>query len=524
MPRHAPVCFLLPPEDSAETICERLQDHLECIVDAPVATQLCFLDSFDWRLHQKGLLLLQNGKSLELQKKKTAQIRSTARVSASVKWPGDLPKGELRGSLSEILQMRALLPVVCVHTKSSLLHLRNGDGKTVLRMRVEQSECQAPAAQGAYALLPRLWLLPLKGYENELLKLKRILSGELEQAPTTSLFDEALSAIGRHAFDYSSKLDFTLAPDMTTAQAMRLILLHLLDNLTNNIEGTRADIDTEFLHDLRVATRRTRSALSQIKKILPAAVLEDFKARFAWLGQITSPTRDMDVFKLECENFRELLPPVMREHLTPLHDFFVQQHRNQQRVLKRHLASPRFTSLIGEWRAFLTSDCDLVEGMENADRPVLAVSQERIWKLYRRVLREGRAIDYDSPPEEMHELRKSCKKLRYLMEFFRSLYPDNQIGEMIKELKALLNNLGDYQDHEVQAVKLMSIGEQMKKEGRAPTKTVMAMGVLVAALLERQEQAHKDFSRCFSRFDRDHNHRISRAIFKPAKSNMGSKA
>ena len=47
-----------------------------------------------------------------------------------------------------------------------------------------------------------------------------------------------------------------------------------LDTLEANVEGTRADLDSEFLHDLRVATRRTRSALSQIKAVLPAEITE----------------------------------------------------------------------------------------------------------------------------------------------------------------------------------------------------------------------------------------------------------
>jgi CHAD domain-containing protein len=154
--------------------------------------------------------------------------------------------------------------------------------------------------------------------------------------------------------------------------------------------------------------------------------------------------------------------------------------------------------------------------MPNSSRAVLDVSRERIWKMYRLVLKEGRAITYDSPPEDMHELRKSCKKLRYLMEFFSSLYPAAKIESQIKVLKVLLNNLGDFQDYEVQAAKLMSVGEQMKKEGKAPTQTVMAMGVLVANLLSRQEQAHKDFSSCFAGFDTPQNHSLNRELFKPA--------
>ena len=43
--------------------------------------------------------------------------------------------------------------------------------------------------------------------------------------------------------------------------------------------------------------------------------------------------------------------------------------------------------------------------------------------MYKKVLKAGRAVTADGPAEEMHELRKDCKKLRYLIEFVRSLYP-----------------------------------------------------------------------------------------------------
>lgn len=515
MLKQPPVCFFLPAGETAEKICKCLAKLMDCQIEPLVSSKLRYLESFDWRLHQAGLQLQQTGSRLELQDKQSGEIKSVARVKGLAKWPMDLPEGELRTSLCKILDMRALIPIVSVDTKSNMLSLRNADEKTVLRIRVDQYECHAPGVAKKFELPARVWLLPLKGYESELHQLEGLLTEDLERAPATGLLDEALSAIGRKAGDYSSKLDFELHPDMNTDRAMRLILLHLLDTLVNNVEGTKSDIDSEFLHDLRVATRRTRSALSQVKKVFPLAVLEDFKARFAWVGQITGATRDMDVFQLEFSGFHKLLPDRMHASLEPLREFNEERRLSEQRALKRRLNSGQFRDMIKQWREYLLKDPEGGEGTENAGRSVLVVSQERIWKMYRRVLKEGRAISADSPPEDMHELRKSCKKLRYLMEFFRSLYPEKLIGAQIKVLKVLLNNLGDYQDYEVQADKLMNIGEQMKKEGNAPTETLMAMGVLVAGLLERQNQAHKDFASCFAGFDSDENHQAIRTMFKP---------
>ena len=73
--------------------------------------------------------------------------------------------------------------------------------------------------------------------------------------------EAALSAAGRHALDYTGKVDVALGPAMPGAEAVRAILLQQLDNLEANVDGVLHDTDTEFLHDLRIAVRRTRSGL-----------------------------------------------------------------------------------------------------------------------------------------------------------------------------------------------------------------------------------------------------------------------
>lgn len=524
MPQQNPVCFVFPDEDRQQKIIEQLKEDMDLQQYPPVSINLCYLDSFDWRLQQQGLLLVKKGAELQMQEKKSGRLISSCAVTEAIKWPDRLPAGELRERLSRILEMRALIPIVNVEVQSTMLHLLDSDEKTLLRMQLEEAVCYKPGVNEQFKLAPRVCLIPLKGYQNQLRKIAKILAQTLQKVAISSLYDEALQAIGREAGDYSSRLDFRFEPEMPAARAMRMILLHLLDNLVINIEGTRADIDSEFLHDLRVATRRTRSALTQVKKIFPPRLLEEYKAQFAWIGEFTGPTRDMDVFLLEFEKYCKLVPSRMESALQPLKEFFIQHHRDEQRALSRNLASKRFRNLISQWREDLLTESQIVPGMENATRPVFQVSQQRIWKMYRLVIKEGRAITYDSPPEEMHELRKSCKKLRYLMEFFRSLYPAKLISGQIRELKSLLDNLGDYQDYEVQALKLMDVAEQMKQEGKAPAETLMAMGVLAVALLEKQEQAHKEFASCFSHFDSTRNHRINRKLFKPQAAKKGDRA
>jgi CHAD domain-containing protein len=129
------------------------------------------------------------------------------------------------------------------------------------------------------------------------------------------------------------------------------------------------------------------------------------------------------------------------------------------------------------------------------------------------VQREGRAITPDSPPEEMHELRKSCKKLRYLMEFFQSLYPEQEGRDLIKQLKALLDNLGGFQDLAVQGRHLVDIARRMRDEGDIATETLLAIGALIGDTCTRQARARAEFADLFTAYDAKDNRERLKARF-----------
>ena len=93
-----------------------------------------------------------------------------------------------------------------------------------------------------------------------------------------------------------------------TANVVASILLHQLDVMEHNESGVTNNIDSEFLHDFRIAVRRTRSALGQIKGVFDDEVLAKYKKEFAWLGAMTTPARDLDVMLLEFKKYQSMLP------------------------------------------------------------------------------------------------------------------------------------------------------------------------------------------------------------------------
>jgi len=109
--------------------------------------------------------------------------------------------------------------------------------------------------------------------------------------PTTLLIADALRAVGRRPGDYSNKVDAEITAGMPASAAAAAILLRLLDTIEANVDGTLKDIDTEFLHDLRVSVRRSRSALKLFGDALGLGRkdLAFFAAEFKWVGDLTTP-------------------------------------------------------------------------------------------------------------------------------------------------------------------------------------------------------------------------------------------
>ena len=149
--------------------------------------------------------------------------------------------------------------------------------------------------------------------------------------------------------------------------------------------------------------------------------------------------------------------------------------QKSQKQLARKLRSSKYLTMLAEWEEYLSSSAPSTPTEADATSTIKELADKRIWKTYKRALKEGDAIDLQSPPEALHTLRKTCKKLRYLMEFFQNLYPEHRIDKLIKRLKQLQEVLGDFQDYAVQQERIQQFSEEMQAIN-TPSKTFLAMG------------------------------------------------
>jgi CHAD domain-containing protein len=168
------------------------------------------------------------------------------------------------------------------------------------------------------------------------------------------------------------------------------------------------------------------------------------------------------------------------------------------------LASDRAQALLADWEQLLESLVELpVEDRPAATRPVGAVVGKRIRKVYGQMLTMGAAIDDDSPAADYHELRKTGKELRYLLELFAvNLFDEAVVSSSIATLKAVQDVLGRHQDREVQMAMLRSSAVEVATLPGGPA-ACMAMGVLVDRLSADERAARREFGERFAALTAD---------------------
>ena len=230
-------------------------------------------------------------------------------------------------------------------------------------------------------------------------------------------------------------------------EAMAAIFWSCFDQWLANQAAAIDGRDPEGVHQMRVALRRLRSALSVFRKLIP----ED---QYAWLQteakQIIAalgPARDWDVF------YNELLAPVIEARpddrgLAQLRSKARARSRTSYQRARKHLASPDYTRFVltfGRWleRRGWTQGNDAHAALRG--QPIAKFAGSLLKKRHKRALAKGRHFA-DLTTEQRHELRIMLKKLRYATEFFQLLYRKKAVKPFLRSVKALQNDLGHLND------------------------------------------------------------------------------
>jgi CHAD domain-containing protein len=310
------------------------------------------------------------------------------------------------------------------------------------------------------------------------------------------------------------KKERIISADMPATYAIALMLWHELEALIQSESILQQQQDDEVLHSFRISIRRTRALISQAKSVLGEDQIQGFMEGFKWIGSFTTPVRDLDVLALKLDDYGQSIPGEYQKNLAIISDFLHQQREMAYATLIKDIGSARYHHLIRDWRHYLqehlTEDYAQLPG-----ESILVMANKKTWSVYNKVLREGRNITDQSPATALHDLRKTCKKLRYLIDFFSDLHPRKQVRKLIKILKKLQDYLGDFQDAEAH---LHLLSEYRHNKALGPAERIsflLIVELLIGELHERETQLRNAFPEVFTLFDQEETHALFTTLYNP---------
>jgi triphosphatase len=241
-----------------------------------------------------------------------------------------------------------------------------------------------------------------------------------------------------------------LDPEMTARDALSAILNHGLVHLIANEPAARQGHDPEGVHQMRLALRRLRSALTVFRPLLPGDVADRLRGELKWLAGELGGARDLDV--------------LLQTQLAPVSMAFGEETALQwlatlardargaayERV-RAACSTTRYTALLlevsrlGETRTWQERlDADAVQRLES---PALDFANRLLTERHLKARKRGRHLSSLSP-DARHALRLAVKKLRYAADSFRSLYSEEKTRPYLKRLARLQEQLGLLNDIE----------------------------------------------------------------------------
>jgi CHAD domain-containing protein len=255
-------------------------------------------------------------------------------------------------------------------------------------------------------------------------------------------------------------------------------------------------VHIEGVHEMRITTRRIRAALRAFAQVLPQNHARELATDIRWVGQALGEVRDLDVHLERLREYRDVLHPEDSLLLGTYQRHLLKARRQALSQLCRSLESERYARLTTHLREFL--NLSRQQSPASASTTIENMAQAYLPPLIRRVLKRGRAICPDSPPERLHRLRIEIKRLRYQLEYLAGPYGELLAG-ITRRLRKLQNTLGNHQDAWVARDHLNSYRrhhELGKRENRL-FKTLLRME------MEKSDKYHERFFGQWKKFERE---------------------
>lgn len=489
----------------------RILRHAGYFADPPAVSryECLFVETQDGRLAKGGyrLSIRRTGGSVAWHLS-GPQGESEAPFDGEVAFRGlSLNSVDLPLAARELAGGRLLLPLVRlkVFAWEAALH---SPSNSRLALRAERFRAAPPREGWPKGTRPQrlLTVRLLEGDPNAFLHLTTYLRDRLV-LPSNSgdACSAALRVLGLPEPGAPVHAHLRVGPEDPLAMAGRKVVGQQAQKMGANVRGTLEDLDPEYLHDLRVATRRLRSALRLFAEVLGGRRCDFLRAELDWIGRLLGAVRDLDVFvpNLQAQTQRlgeaGVIAGLLAEELG-------RQRVPAREALAAALASRRFLSLMRRLEALASSPPPPhPRGAQGV--PVSGAAPALIWKAQKRVLRLGRTIGPDSPAADLHRLRILFKRLRYASEFFREAFADpasgrDPLADYIQAMVRFQDCLGEHQDAIVAMTRIQNLAKDMVQRGGLAPEQLVDLGGLIQVQREIARERRGRLAKLWARFDR----------------------
>ncbi|MFY1706096.1 CHAD domain-containing protein [Tritonibacter scottomollicae] len=454
-------------------------------------TSLSFrmLDCHDQLLRKSGRVLLEFDDSLTMLTAGTPPQRQATAEAA--RFPADLPEGPVKRLTEKTFPLRCFLAMASGTLHRNSLRVVDDEGKTHLR-----GEILTVGSDAGHVTL--VTLSPLRGYTRAPVRLGAALlahgAGPLEA-------EHIFTTLAPNVPRYVAKPKMRFSGHETAFDVAVETIRNYIAVARANEAGVIGDLDTEFLHDYRVALRKVRSVLSLFKGVFGSVQTAELKAAFSDLMAPTGRVRDLDVYLMDRAAYDALVPEQLRPGLSVMFDAFAAERDGAQAKLVKHLKSKAYQKKISALEEQFAHPDGFVRG-EAGGLSAEVYARKLVWKSYRKICKIAAHIGDDTVDEDVHELRIACKKFRYLLEFFAPLFPGKSAKRLIKRMKALQDTLGVFNDCSVQKDSLATfMSTHPAVTGARGLEAAQSIGALIAILDQRQRAERARVMTYFDQFN-----------------------
>ncbi|MGH4028268.1 CHAD domain-containing protein [Actinomycetota bacterium Odt1-20B] len=236
------------------------------------------------------------------------------------------------------------------------------------------------------------------------------------------------------------------------------------DALVELDPAVRRDLP-DSVHQMRVATRRMRSAFKSYRKVLDRAVTDPIGDELKWLAGELGLDRDREVLT---ERLFESLDRLPRELVVgPVRTRLRTWSRARRQGSRRHLVAvldgKRYLALLERVDALVAEPPLRTKISEDALAKAVLRGYARLGKHIEAALAESPGTERDL---SLHAARKSAKRTRYAAEAAKKALGE-PAAETVRDMKALQGLLGDHQDSVMARPVLRDLGVQAQAAGES---------------------------------------------------------